>query len=102
MKENNNFKGIDEHKAPEDLLKKVKKETEGNIGFLRNIFMIMDIYITNFFGAMLHGIQEEPQEHKTDGKEMAFSSSNPFSENPEEEQLEEGDDEEDKDDDIVI
>jgi len=100
MKENNNFKRIDEHKAPDDLLKKVKKETEGNIGFVRNIFTILDIYITKFFGAIFHGVQEEPQEHKTDGKEIAFGSSNPFVEGENNEPLDE-ENTEDKDDDII-
>lgn len=80
MKENN-FKDIDEHKAPEDLIDKVKKETEGNVGFIRNIFTVLDIYIVKFFSSIFHGIQEEPQEHKTDEREMAFGSSNPFLEN---------------------
>ncbi len=99
MKENN-FKGIDEHKAPDNLLKKVKKETEGNVGFIRNIFMVLDIYIIKFFGAIFHGAQEEPQEHKTDEREMAFGSSSPFVENKDD--GESSDDEENTDDEYII
>lgn len=58
MKENNNFKKIDEHEAPEELKESSLKNTQGSVNTVKSFFSVLDLYITKFFGAIIHSLKD--------------------------------------------
>lgn len=58
MKEDNNFKKVYEKEAPDDLKERSLKNAQGSVSTMRSFFSVLDLYITKFFGAIVHSLKD--------------------------------------------
>ena len=58
MKEDNNFKKVYEKEAPAKLRESSLKNAQGSVSTMRSIFSVLDLYISKFFGAIIHSLKD--------------------------------------------
>ena len=86
MKEDNNFKKVYEKEAPDNLKESSLKNAQGSVSTMRSFFNVLDLYITKFFGAIIH-----PFKDNTHNNGFSTGPSFPFSMGKEDLVLEEED-----------
>ncbi len=58
--EKNNFKALEENvRVPDGLEFKVEKRTQGNLGLVRMLFNVVDLYVSKFFDVLVHATKDE-------------------------------------------
>jgi hypothetical protein len=58
MEKDNNFKKVFEREAPEGLKDSSLKNAQGSVHTVRSFFDILDLYISKFFGAIIHSFKD--------------------------------------------
>lgn len=58
MEEKNNFKKVFEKEAPEQLREDSLKNVQGSIHTVKSFFDVLDLYISKFFGAIIHSFKD--------------------------------------------
>jgi hypothetical protein len=54
MEKDNNFKKVFEREAPQELKDSSLRNTQGSVHTVKSFFDVLDLYISKFFGAILH------------------------------------------------
>lgn len=58
MEEKNNFKKVFEQEAPEQLREDSLRNVQGSIHTVKSFFDVLDLYISKFFGAIIHSFKD--------------------------------------------
>lgn len=74
MKEENNFKKVYEKEAPEELKESSLKNTQESVNTVKSFFDVLDLYISKFFGAIIHSFKDNSNNNSLSaGGSMPFS-----------------------------
>lgn len=63
MEEKNNFKKVYETEAPDELRNNSLKNAQGSVRTVKSIFDVLDLYISKFFGAIIHSFKDNSSNH---------------------------------------
>lgn len=75
MKEENNFKKVYEKEAPKELRESSLKNTQESVNTVRSFFDVLDLYISKFFGAIIHSFKDNSNNNNS----ISARGSIPFS-----------------------
>lgn len=100
MQEENNFEKVYEKEAPDSLKERSLKNAQGSVSTMRSFFSVLDLYISKFFGAILHSLTDNTSVSANTGFAYGMEKEDPTEEK--EAENNEDDNEEDwySDDDI--
>lgn len=81
--EKNNFKKVYETEAPEELKDRTLKNTQGSVKTVKSFFDVLDLYISKFFGAIIHSFKDNSNNNFSSS--LGLSLDDEDKEHPEEE-----------------
>lgn len=58
MKKDNNFKKVFEREAPQGLKDSSLRNAQGSVNTVRSFFDVLDLYISKFFGVIIHSFKD--------------------------------------------
>ncbi len=75
MEDQNNFKKVYEKEAPEKLREHSLKNAQGSVKTVRSFFDVLDLYISKFFGAIIHTFKDNSNSGISANNGLAFGIS---------------------------
>ena len=94
MEKDNNFKKVFEREAPQGLKDSSLRNAQGSVHTVKSFFDVLDLYISKFFGAILHSFKDGSNIHNVGiGAGVGYSEEDEEKSDDEGIDLEEGNEE---------